>query len=473
MLSRPNILWICTDQQRFDTIQALGNSYARTPHLDKLTSEGTVFRNAFCQSPVCAPSRASFLTGRYPRTTRCRQNGQSIPADEVLVSKIFSDAGYRCGLAGKLHLASCSDGKVEKRTDDGYDPFHWSHHPQPDWEENEYTKWLTEKGQDWFDLQGEEINSYVHHGPPAEYSQTAWCAEKTIDFIKAEQGKPWFFSFNCFDPHHPFDPPKEYLEKFKPDDMPLPSVHTEEADAKTTFQKLDRIWAHNNPGEFQVESMTDLDRKTVYAAYMAMVSLIDDEVGKILEALEQTGQSGNTLVVFMSDHGEMLGDHGIYFKGPHFYDCQMRVPLIMRWPDGGLLKNRQVDGFVELIDLMPTFLEAAGLDVPSAVQGQSLLPLLRGGKDELCCRKQVYAEYYNAWTHREAYGTMLRTKEWKIVVYHGTNQGEFYDLQKDPQEFFNLWNQPDFQEVKQEYILKCFDASVLSMDPDPPRLGPF
>ncbi len=473
MSDSPNILWICTDQQRFDTIRALGNLNAQTTRLDKLIEEGTTFNQAYCQSPVCAPSRASFLTGRYPRTTRCRQNGQSIPADEVLISKIFSDAGYRCGLAGKLHLASCSDGKVEKRTDDGYDPFHWSHHPQPDWEENEYTQWLTEKGQDWFGLQGEKINSYVHHGPPAEYSQTAWCAEKTIEFIKNEKGRPWFFSFNCFDPHHPFDPPKEYLEKFNFDDMPLPSMHPNEADAKTTFQKLDRIWAHNNPGEFQVEAMTDQDKRTVYAAYMAMVSLIDDQVGRILDALEETGQADNTLVVFMSDHGEMLGDHGIYFKGPHFYDCQMRVPLIMRWPNGGVLKSRQVDGFVELVDLMPTFLEAAGLKVPSAVQGKSLLPLLLGGNEQDHCKKQVYAEYYNAWTHNDAYGTMLRTQDWKIVVYHGTNQGEFYNLKEDPEEFFNLWDQPDFEKEKQQYILKCFDASVLSMDPDPPRLGPF
>lgn len=473
MSDSPNILWICTDQQRFDTIRALGNLNAQTTRLDKLIEEGTTFNQAYCQSPVCAPSRASFLTGRYPRTTRCRQNGQSIPADEVLISKIFSDAGYRCGLAGKLHLASCSDGKVEKRTDDGYDPFHWSHHPQPDWEENEYTQWLTEKGQNWFGLQGEKINPYVHYGPPAEYSQTAWCAEKTIEFIKNEKGRPWFFSFNCFDPHHPFDPPKEYLEKFNFDDMPLPSMHPNEADAKTTFQKLDRIWAHNNPGEFQVEAMTDQDKRTVYAAYMAMVSLIDDQVGRILDALEETGQADNTLVVFMSDHGEMLGDHGIYFKGPHFYDCQMRVPLIMRWPNGGVLKSRQVDGFVELVDLMPTFLEAAGLKVPSAVQGKSLLPLLLGGNEQDHCKKQVYAEYYNAWTHNDAYGTMLRTQDWKIVVYHGTNQGEFYNLKEDPEEFFNLWDQPDFEKEKQQYILKCFDASVLSMDPDPPRLGPF
>jgi arylsulfatase A-like enzyme len=206
---------------------------------------------------------------------------------------------------------------------------------------------------------------------------------------------------------------------------------------------------------------------------MAMVSLIDDHVGKILDALEESGQADNTLVIFMSDHGEMLGDHGIYFKGPHFYDCQMRVPLIMRWPHGEVMKNRKVHGLVELVDLMPTFLDAAGLEVPSAVQGKSLLPLLKGGEERKYCRDYVYAEYYNAWTHQDAYGTMLRTKDWKIVVYHGTNQGELYNLKDDPEEFFNLWNHRGFEREKQEYILKCFDASVLSMDPDPPRLGPF
>ena len=297
--------------------------------------------------------------------------------------------------------------------------------------------------------------------------------KRQLNLLGQKKGKPWFFSFNCFDPHHPFDPPKEYLERFNFEDMPLPSMHSEEADAKTTFQKLDRIWAHNNPGEFHVDAMSDDDRRTVYAAYMAMISLIDDQVGRILDVLEETGQAENTMVIFMSDHGEMLGDHGIYFKGPHFYDCQMRVPLIFRWPRGEVLQDRRVNGFVELIDLMPTFLDAAGLETPSAVQGKSLLPLLVGGEEPMHCRDQVYAEYYNAWTHKEAYGTMLRTKDWKIVVYHGTNQGEFYCLKNDPDEFFNLWNNSEFEKEKQELILKCFDASVLSMDPDPPRLGPF
>ena len=115
----PNILWICTDQQRFDTIAALGNRWIQTPNIDRLVAEGVSCTHAFCQSPVCTPSRASFLTGRYPRTTGCRQNGQTLPAGERLISRMFADAGYVCGLAGKQHLSSCSDGKVEIRSDDG------------------------------------------------------------------------------------------------------------------------------------------------------------------------------------------------------------------------------------------------------------------------------------------------------------------------------------------------------------------
>ena len=219
--------------------------------------------------------------------------------------------------------------------------------------------------------------------------------------------------------------------------------------------------------------MTDHDRRQVYAAYMAMVSLIDEQVGRILEALEETGQAEDTLVIFMSDHGEMLGDHGSYFKGPHFYDCQMRVPLIIRWPAGGIQSGHRIEGLVELVDLAPTLLDAAGLEIPGRMQGKSLLPMLKGEDEAEFVHEQVFAEYYNSWTHGDAYGTMLRTNQEKIVVYHGTDQGEFYDLEKDPDEFFNLWDHPDAQGRKNEMLLRCFDASVFSMDPHPPRRGPF
>lgn len=472
MANRPNILWLCTDQQRYDTINSLGNPLVRSPTVDGLVEQGVAFTQAYCQSPVCAPSRASFLTGRYPRTTGCRQNGQKIPEDEVLVSRMLADVGYRCGLAGKLHLASCSDGKVESRIDDGYHDFHWSHHPQPDWEENAYTQWLANNGQTWERLYSGRSTGYVKEGVPAEFHQTTWCAEVAIDFIRANRDDPWFFSFNCFDPHHPFDPPAEYLKKYKPDDMPLPKIGASDPASKTSFQQLDSVWAHNSPGEFHTGAMEDSDRREVTAAYYAMCELIDDQVGRILQALDETGQRENTIVVFMSDHGEMLGDHGIYFKGPHFYDEAIRVPLIISCPSR-FQSGLRVDGLTELVDLVPTLLEACGLPIPERVQGRSLIPHLTGAADPSVHRDSVYCEYLNSWTHADAYGSMLRTESAKVVVYHGTKQGELYDLASDPDEFQNLWNSPTHGDLKIDLIQQCFDRSVFSMDPSPPRLGPF
>ncbi len=469
----PNILWICTDQQRYDTIRALGNSRINTPNIDGLIEQGVAFTSAYSQSPVCTPSRAAFLTGRYPRTTRCRQNGQAIPADERLISRILADRGYTCGLAGKLHLGSCANGRVERRIDDGYDVFHWSHHPQPDWPENAYTQWLTAQGTSWDELYDGPGPPYVKHGIPAEYHQTTWCAEMAIDFIRDNRGdQPWMFSFNCFDPHHPFDPPGEYLRRYDPADMPLPKYREGELDDKPEYQRLDHEWAHNQPGYFHTAAMTDDDRRQVTAAYYAMVELIDDQVGRMLDALNETGQRENTIVLFMSDHGEMLGDHGLYLKGPYFYDELVHVPLIVSLPERFRAGLRS-DALVELVDLPPTLLEAVGLDVPQAMQGRSLLPILTGQADPSEHRQAVYSEYYNAWTHHRCYGTMLRTRHEKIVVYHGVDWGELYDLQADPDEFHNLWDDPTRASMKTRLLKGAFDASVLTMDPWPPRLGAF
>ena len=462
----------CTDQQRADTIGALGNKFVRTPHINALASQGTAFTSAYCQSPVCTPSRASFLTGRYPRTTRCRQNGQAIPSTEKLISRLLADAGYTCGLAGKLHLATCANGVVEKRIDDGYKVFHWSHHPQPDWPENAYTQWLTQQGQTWDKLYKGQSTPYIKEGIPAEYSQTTWCANMAIDFIKEQKGSPWFFSYNCFAPHHPFDPPADYLARYNPENLPTPKYKPNEANSKTTYQRLDSEFAHSDPNSYHVAAMTDRDKQQVTAAYYAMVDLIDYNVGRMVAALNETKQLNNTIVIFMSDHGEMLGDHGIYLKGPHFYEEAVRVPLIFSWP-GQFKTGLKVDGLTELIDITPTLLDAAGLSIPQFIQGKTLLPILSGKANPDHHRNSVFSEYYNAWSHKHSYGTMHRTNSHKMIVYHGTDQGELYDLDKDPDEFNNLWDVEKYSELKTQLLKETFDASVFTMDPAPPREGPF
>ena len=167
----------------------------------------------------------------------------------------------------------------------------------------------------------------------------------------------------------------------------------------------------------------------------------------------------------------MLGDHGLYLKGPHFYEEAIRVPLCLQYPDqfeSGICS----EAFVELIDLVPTLCEAVGIPVERQMQGKSFLPICTGAAEEDHHRDTVYCEYTNSWSH-QAYGTMLRTQTHKIVVYHGTDQGELYDLVEDPDEFNNLWSDPEFVNLKSSLVKQAFDANVLTMDPMPERFGAF
>lgn len=496
---QPNILWICTDQQRFDTLGCYGNPFVRTPNLDRLAEAGTRFDYAFCQSPVCTPSRASFLTGRYPRTTRCRQNGQMIPADEVLVTRLLAEAGYTCGLAGKLHLGPChpsvspsfeprvQDGygsfnwshtplpsAVTTATSDGYSTFNWSHHTAPDWPTNAYQLWLREQGVSYQRVPFQD-SPYVQVSVDAEYHQTTWCARQAINFIEdaAKFPQPWLYSVNPFDPHHPFDPPESYLQPYldKLEDIPLPDFRPGELMDKPHFQRQDHYGAYNKPGSYPAADMSPDQHRLVRAAYWAMIDLIDAQVGRLLDTLEATGQRENTLVIFMSDHGEMLGDHGLYLKGPYFYEPAIRVPLIMTWP-GHIEAGQQSQALVELVDLAPTLLDAAELDIYPGMQGRSLWPLLQGKTDPDQHREDIYCEYYNAmpW-HREptAQATMLRTREHKLVVAHGLNTGELYDLAADPGEAHNLWGHPDHQTLKLDLYQQLADRMAWTVDPLPPR----
>ncbi|MHC4562270.1 MAG: sulfatase family protein [Planctomycetota bacterium] len=479
-MGKPNILWICSDQQRFDTLGCMGNSFVHTPVLDKLAADGVLFEQAYCQNPVCTPSRASFLTGRYPRTCRARQNGQSIPADERLVTRLLANEGYVCGLSGKLHLSACYPEVckgTEPRIDDGYDEFHWSHHPGDEWPTNEYFHWLKEKGVK-FHKQKFEGEEYVETSMPEEFHQTTWCAEKAINFIEAcgkFDDRPWLFSVNFFDPHHPFDPPAEYLQRHLDmvDDIPLPNYVPGELDNKPPFQDSDGHGAYASKHAFDRDHISERTHRLIRAAYWAMCDLIDTQVGRMLEALERTGQLDNTIVIYTSDHGEMLGDHGIYLKGPYFYDPAVHVPLIVSMPSK-ITKGVRSTAMVELVDLAPTLMEAAGLEIYEGMQGRSLWPMLTGQADASHHRDDVYCESHNCVVkHRDpkAFTTMVRTETHKLAAVHGMDCGELYDLRFDPTETNNLWDSPDHAEVKIAMLKRLCDRMAFTIDPLPPRIS--
>ncbi len=477
-MTRPNILWICTDTQRFDTLRCYGNEFVRTPNLDALAHSGVLFEQAYSQCTLCTPSRASFLTGRYPRTTRARQNGQCIPDDEVLVTKLLHQAGYVCGLSGKLHLSPCHPTVckgTERRIDDGYDEFHWAHHPYPDWPTNEYIEWLAERGEE-FRSRPFEGSKFVEAGMPTELHHTTWCAEKAIRFMEgcARFERPWVFSVNTFDPHNPFDPPEEYLRKHldRLGEIPLPNYVEGELEGKPVWQSIDHKSPYGGRGGDALLKMNDDDRRLVRAGYWAMCELIDTQVGRMIDSLKQTAQLDNTIVIFTSDHGEMLGDHGIYFKGPYFYDPVVHVPLIISGP-GMIPSGGRSSALVELVDLAPTLLDACGMERYPGMQGRSLWGMLTGNSSLDDHREDIYCEFYNASGMYElpAYATMVRTHEHKVVVYHGHDLGELYDLRADPEETFNHWDDPDYAPVKASMMKRVTDRMAETVDPLPPRLA--
>ncbi|HQU51678.1 MAG TPA: sulfatase-like hydrolase/transferase [Saprospiraceae bacterium] len=457
----PNILWICTDQQRWNTIGALGNPYVKTPNIDRLVNEGVSFDYSFCQAPFCTASRASFLTGMYPSRVHATKNGAAEwPEAAPLVTETLKDAGYECGLAGKLHLSTAMAHRPEKRPlDDGYQVFYYSHSPYQGGSTNDYLTYYRNRGIDVLALKQEL--GYV----PAPYHQTTWCTDRAIDFIKEKREWPWLFSLNIYDPHGPFDPPQEYLDRYQVDDLAGPLFQPSDLDEKSVFNN---VMFQSKPKQY-----TDHENKLRLAQYWAQIDLIDENIGRILKVLEETGQLNNTLIVFTSDHGDMAGDHGLVAKGCRFYEGLVRVPLIF-WYPAKFKQNLKSEALVELMDIVPTLLELTGLLVDQQIQGTSLLPILEGRTDPDEHKSFVRSEFYDdgqAKAGQIGFATMYRTKDFKLITYHGHPQGELFDLRNDPDEFHNLWDDPGYQEIKFKLLKDSFDATVLSMDTGPEKIG--
>ena len=489
---QPNILWFCADQMRFDTIAALGNTEIRTPSLDALIQNGVAFENCYVQNQLCTPSRASFLTGRYPAAHQVYRNGNAyFPDHEILVTKILADAGYDCGLIGKLHLSSAST--EETRPDDGYRFFKWCQNPG--WEKvegsNAYWTWLREKKnvdpKTLFPL----APPYLGEGVPTELHQLAWCAETAIDFIDEERSGPWQLSVNPFDPHPPFDPPVEFLEKYNGEEITPPLFQESDIKRQEQFstvrnQKLksvnpvlnDKERAEFAPGpgdERGAKPPERFDGLGIKAAYYAMIENIDAQFGRIIAYLTSTGEIENTMIVFSSDHGEMLGDHGLIYKGCKFFEGLVHVPLIISMP-GTYQTGQHSSALVESIDIAPTLLEAAGIEQPYFMQGKSLHNRLVG-KASLNYHKDFVVTDFNdslgtSEVDHYTQATMTFDGRYKLAVYHShEGLGELYDLKTDPGEFDNLWDNKNHQDLKTKLIARHLDVLMSTVPPGIERIS--
>ena len=491
--SLPNIIWYCTDQQRYDTIASLGNDFINTPNIDKFIKNGFAYKNAYVQSPICTPSRSSFLTGRYPATTHAHRNGADyFPPNEILISKMLKDAGYDCGLVGKLHLAA-ADGGVEKRSDDGYRVFQYSHDSvagKINVESNDYKKWLKEEKKLDLEELYAPINNFCCDGVPEEYHQTTWCTDMAIKFIEEPRDKPWMLSINPFDPHPPFDPPKEFRDKYNPEDLPSPLFRKNDIIRQKKFSKVSqqaieaidpsgknqeppKKGGYINGGNYPPESFNG---KEVKAAYYAMIELIDKHFGRLVDYLKEKNELENTLIIFHSDHGEMLGDHGLIYKGSRFFEGLVHVPLIFSW-ENKLTSNVVSDALVELVDIVPTILEAAGIKIPYYIQGKSLMPMMIGEKPYDFHKPFVVSEFNDSLGSPKVYqlthATMVFDGRYKTIIYHGLNFGEIYDLEKDPGEFDDLWDSNINPDLKFKLLHKHIDAVMSTSSAGVERIGRF
>ncbi|MGH2461177.1 MAG: sulfatase-like hydrolase/transferase [Chloroflexota bacterium] len=436
---QPNFLVIMTDQHFPGYSSAYGHPQAKTPAMDRLAREGVSFRQAYCNTPLCAPGRFSFMTGRYVHHHGAWDNATPMPSDAVTWAHRLRATGYDVVLSGKMHFLG-PDQLHGFRQQLAIDLHAQQRHPIFAWDEADGP---TRAARPWRHPteSGVGRTSSTDADDQAETAALAYLREP------ARRDQPWALCVGLIAPNDPWIVPEPYFSMYYPDvELPtLPPGHLENLPPAARVLRE----RHNMAGPFG-----DADVRRTRAAYFGMVTRVDEQIGRLLACLDDLGFAGNTVVVHTSDHGEMLGEHGLWRKS-NFYEQSERIPLQIRLP-GGRFAGRWVEEPVSLVDLTATILDLAGCrladDPDLALDGISLLPALRG---EAPWRGEVFSEYLAHGNDRPR--AMLRRDRWKLCygyVKDGPPQLELYDLATDPGEFVNLANRPPYQEVQRDLLAR-------------------
>ena len=406
---KPNVVFVFSDQQRWDTLGAYGNPVVRTPNLDALARQGVRFDNLFTTSPVCSPSRASLLTGRYPHEHGVVVNNITLSPREISVAHAFKDHGYITGYIGKWHLTDVGlPGFVPPEARLGFD--HWFAFNRG------HSK--TFKGFRGDDPQLVEIPRYT----------TDVLVDEVISFIRRYKDRPFLLFCSIPDPHQPYSVREPYASMYPPDEIPLPESFSQGPDdLPPAARDLFRLTQMRIRGMLEMgEARTEREAfQKITSQYYGMISCIDENIGRILEELRTLDLEEDTIFVYTSDHGDFMGAHHLLYKSL-MYEEACKLPGIIRYPRE-VPSGLTIDELVSIIDFMPTLLELAGLPVPKTVSGRSVVPLLRG--EPVKWRDALFMELGNS--------CAIRTKGWKYIL-HRDYPPEMYHLEEDPYELRNL-----------------------------------
>lgn len=454
---KPNVLLIMVDQMRADCLSILDHPIVDTPNIDQLARDGALFKHAYAATPSCVPARASLLTGMSQASTGRVGYEDKVPWNyEHTMPGEFTKAGYHTQAVGKMHTYPTRNlcGFHNIVLHDGYMHYNRFKHEATVAESfdqtDDYLPWLRERAGSHVDITdlGLDCNSSTVVRPwhlAEELHPTNWVTTQSIDFLRRrDPAKPFFLKMSYVRPHPPFDPPQAYYDMYRDVEFPDPPIG-DWADVEDLAREgLNPVTAKGIVPKRRL--------RQAQAAYYALITHIDHQIGRFLMAMEEYGVRDDTVILFASDHGELLGDHHLFRKTLP-YEGSTKIPFIIsdRGNFLGIEKNIQMDQAVELRDIMPTLLDAAAIDIPKTVEGKSILPLWK--RETSIWRDYIHGEHEHG---EQSYHYITNGKE-KYIWYSQTGVEQYFDLVKDPQELKDLAHDPGAKEsvhLRRQQLIK-------------------
>lgn len=421
-----SILFIMTDDHSSHAISAYGSVLNQTPNLDRLAIQGMLFKNCFVTNSICTPSRATLLTGKYSHSNGVTEFNK-FDGSQSTVAKMLQAAGYHTGVIGKWHLTSDPTG---------------------------FDVWNILPGQ------GDYVNPSLYTAAGSKTYKNAYATDVitdlSLEFLKNRpKDKPFFLLCHHKAPHRNWIPSEKYRQQFKDKKFPEPSTLRDDYKTRTSALHENRQTVTKDlnksdlkgdpPADLQGDDLLKWKYQRYMQDYLACVQSVDDNVGRLLDYLQESGLAQNTVVIYTSDNGFFLGDHGMYDKR-FMYEHSMRIPFLVRWPES-IKAGSSTKLMAANVDFAPTFLDIAGEKIPAEMQGRSLLPIFRGA-EPTDWRTSLYYRYYNDPGHHHTAAHLgVRTNTQKLICFWKKNEWEFYDLVKDPDELHNLYNEPTQQDA--------------------------